>query len=63
MAHFSVLVHNIKYDTDGDDINLPKNLTTKVEADDEDDLEEVISNFISNETGFCHFGFEYKILK
>ena len=46
---------NIEWDTDGEGIEL----LTEIEIPDEligDD--EVISDYISEVTGFCHFGFE-----
>jgi len=50
------VVHNIKYDTDGQTIDLPDSLEIEV-PDDEECIEEYLSNEISNRTGFCHFGF------
>lgn len=50
---------NIKWDTDGDydiinllptEIEIPEKLV----AEDEDE----ISDYISNQTGFCHFGYQ-----
>ena len=54
---------NIKWDTDGD-MELLEELPTEVEipdyliTDDEDDLLDNISDWLSDEYGFCHFGFE-----
>ena len=45
---------NIKWDTDGEPINLPNVI---VLPDGMEDIEEV-SDYISNLTGFCHNGFE-----
>lgn len=52
-------VTNIEYDTDGEDVSLPKELDIEVPADLEDgyEIEEYISDEISNQTGFCHKGF------
>lgn len=52
-------VSNIKYDTDGEEVDLPKTLTITVPDDivDEVEMEEYISDEISNITGFCHKGF------
>jgi len=49
-------VSNISYDTDGEQIDLPEELKILV-PDNCEDVEEFISNEISNQTGFCHFGF------
>ena len=54
---------NIKWDTDGD-IELLEELPTEVEipdyliTDDEDDLLDDVSNWLSDEFGFCHDAFE-----
>jgi hypothetical protein len=52
-------VSDIKYDTDGEEVDLPKTLTITVPDDivDEVEMEEYISDEISNITGFCHKGF------
>lgn len=52
-------VIDIKYDTDGEDIKLPKTMTIKVpkEFKEAEEVLEYISDEISNRTGFCHFGF------
>jgi hypothetical protein len=57
MAKF--IVYNIKYDTDGAKINLPKKLEIEVSDNitDMEDIEQILSDEISNITGFCHFGF------
>lgn len=51
---------HIKYDTDGEVVELPEKLEIEVPNDitDIDDIEEYISDEISNITGFCHFGFK-----
>ena len=54
---------NIKWDTDGD-MELLEELPTEVEipdyliTDDEDDLLDDISDWLSDEYGFCHYAFE-----
>lgn len=50
---------SIIYDTDGEEIDLPKEIEIEV-SDDCDDVEEAISVGISNKTEFCHFGFNYE---
>lgn len=56
---------NIKWDTDGDkelfnslpkEIEIPDYLADEVE--DVDDYCEEIEDYVSNQTGFCHFGFD-----
>lgn len=50
---------NIEYDNDGEIIDLPKEIEIEV-PDDCTDVEETISNEISNKTGFCHLGFNFE---
>jgi hypothetical protein len=54
-------VTDIKYDTDGEQIDLPKVLEIDVpnEFDGEDEIADYISDEISNITGFCHKGFSF----
>lgn len=59
---------NILWDTNKDK-ELLKELPTEIEipeeilkdCEDEDEIEETVSDYISDETGFCHFGFELDI--
>lgn len=56
---------NIKWDTDGD-LELLQELSKEIEIPeclidedtDKDEYEEEISDYISDVTGFCHYGFE-----
>ena len=54
---------NIKWDTDGD-VKLLEELPTEVEipdyliTDDENDLLDDVSDWLSDEYGFCHDAFE-----
>ena len=56
---------NIKWDTDGD-LELLRDLTKEIEIPeylidedtDIDEYEEEIADYISEVTGYCHFGFD-----
>lgn len=52
-------VNNIEYDTDGEEVKLPKTLKIEVPSHIQgyEDIEEFISDEISNITGYCHKGF------
>jgi len=52
-------VTDIIYDTDGEDVDLPTELKINVpdELEDGYEINEFISDEISNITGFCHKGF------
>lgn len=54
------LVTDIEFDTDGEELDLPTSMTIEVPDDIEDDeyeIQEYLSDEISNISGFCHFGF------
>ena len=55
-----VRITGIQYDTDGEDIALPQEFVLEVE--DNEDVEEVLSEYITEQTGFCHGGFHYETL-
>ena len=47
---------NILWDTDGEEVNLPNEIEIPDWIDENDDDE--ISDYLSDVTGFCYFGFE-----
>ena len=53
------VVSEIIWDTDDEEIDLPKSITVEVPADLKDDQEkdEYISDYITEKTGFCHKGY------
>ena len=54
-------VKNIKWDTDGRKVKLPKTLKIAVQESEYVNAEEIdqfISDEISNITGYCHTGFD-----
>ena len=58
-------VTDIQWDTDGEDLDLPTELTVDIPNEDfvnmdEEEIDEFISDEISNITGFCHFGYSLK---
>lgn len=59
-----VKVKNIQYDTDGFEVELPSELLIKVPSEytDVEDIDDFISDEISNITGYCHFGFDVEFL-
>ena len=48
---------NIKWDTDGD-MELLNELPTEIDIPNNMDDEDEISDYLSDQTGFCHDGFE-----
>lgn len=44
---------NIAWDTDDEDVDLPTEIDIPAEVDDED-----VADYLSDQTGFCHFGFQ-----
>lgn len=54
---------DIQYDTDGKRIKLPKEFLINVDDNmDETEMEEMLSDTISDKTGFCHKGFRTEII-
>lgn len=55
------IASNIIYDTDGEIIDLPTTLEINVPNEEivDEDIEDFISDEISNITGFCHNGFTF----
>jgi hypothetical protein len=55
-------VYNISYDTDGEAVELPSELEIEVPDDltEQEDIEDYLSDEISNVTGYCHKGFLIK---
>ena len=50
---------DINYDTDGENVDLPKEIEVNVPDDITDEIEilDFIGDKITDTTGFCHFGF------
>lgn len=65
MKEITVKCTEIHWDTDGDKRllkKLPKNVTLTIEDYCEgDDLDDTIADMLSDEYGFCLFGFNYEI--
>lgn len=59
MKNKTYTITNIEWDTDGGKPKLPKELKVTVPNDLEsyEEIEEFISDEISNMTGYCHKGF------
>ena len=56
-----IKIFNIQYDTDGEEIDLPETLTmTFPQWTTEEEISDLASDYISDTTGFCHNGFEWK---
>lgn len=61
-----VSVYDIERDCDGDDpktLNLPETTAFEIPYEDRDNLEEVISDKLSDNFGFCHKGFKYELME
>jgi hypothetical protein len=52
------IVTDIIFDTDGEEVCVPKTLIVDIPSNiEEDEIADFISDEISNQTGFCHKGF------
>jgi len=55
----------IDWDTDGEAVDLPERLLVPIPEGMEEDIEEIedyVSDTITEDTGFCHKGFGYSLL-
>jgi hypothetical protein len=58
----SILFYNIKWDTDGEKVKLPKRLRVSLDKfDDEFDFAYEGADYLSDEYGWCVESFEYEI--
>lgn len=58
------IITNIEYDTDGEVVDLPIQLEIEIPTEiiDQEEIEDFVSDEISNITGFCHYGFEMELV-
>lgn len=57
-----VRCYNIKWETDGKRVKLPKSITFEIEPKDLDGIEEALNDLLSDTTGWLHNGYDYEIL-
>ena len=53
-----IRMFDIKWDTDGEDVELPDEMSFEVEDDFDVELEG--ADLLSDETGWCVFGFDFE---
>lgn len=63
-----IKIKNIKWDIDNNEdsaaqLNLPTEIIEEFNCDDKEELDDMISNWLSDSFGYCHFGFDYEIEK
>ena len=58
------IVTNIEFDTDGEIVELPNQLEIEIPIDivDKGEIDDFVSDEISNITGFCHYGFQLELI-
>lgn len=62
-----VLFNEIKWDMEDEVINLPETLEADIDFEDididnEDEVSDFLSDWLSDEYGYCHYGFDYKLI-
>lgn len=65
-SKIKVLIYDIKWDTDGEKVNLPKKVEHIFDGYNEindDDLLDEIADWLSDEYEYCHDGFNVKEIK
>ena len=59
-----VRAFGIKYDTDGQKVKLPKTLVIDIDEDvEEDELDMLIADYISDITGWCVLECDYEVVE
>ena len=65
-AEYAFICTNIAWDTDGEDIKLPTemsvclNLTRDEIGDSEEVIAELLFDYLIDTIGFCHYGFDWE---
>ena len=56
------LVHSIDWDVDNESEldDLPTEVDITIDAEDDEDAEDKICDYLSDEYGYCHNGFDYE---
>ena len=67
MSEKTFKVFDIKWDIDCDPVDLPDEVnvtisSSEVDLTDDELVSDFISDWLSDEYGFCHYGFDYKEL-
>ncbi len=61
-AGHAFICTDIAWDTDGEDINLPTEMSVFLgdEINDSEIIEELLRDYLSDTMGFCHYGFDWE---
>ena len=62
-VHVSDIVWDTQCDDDAETPDLPESMMIALELERDDDLEEMIAECLSDQTGFCVRGFDHKIVQ
>lgn len=57
-----VRVYNIIWDTDGEDVDLPDSLVLMAEGESAEEMQEAISDALSEHFGWCVSNFDYALI-
>ena len=63
VKRYTTEIFDIDYDQDGEENDLPLRLPFTAEAEGIEELEQLMSDFITEKTGFCHNGFNYQFIR
>jgi hypothetical protein len=66
--HYKIRCYNIRWDTDGNSHifkTLPQEIFYEgyICEEDEDEIDEILGDYLSDNWGFCHYGFEFEVLE
>lgn len=58
----NVEIYDIEWDDDGEDVDLPTEVDATIEYSDGDEMDDLISDYLSNEYGYCVDDFIYDVV-
>lgn len=66
--YYKIRCYDIRWDTDGDFLafkTLPQEVLYEgyICEEDEDEIDEILGDYLSDNWGFCHYGFKFEVLE
>lgn len=66
--NYKIKCYNIQWDVDGDSAAmrmLPQEVIYEgyISKEDEDNIDEILGDYLSDNWGYCHYGFAFEILE
>jgi hypothetical protein len=58
----TVLVYDITWDTDGEDVDLPSEATLDIDGENDEEIRDQIADKLSDQTGWCVGSFDFRFI-